>query len=65
MQLKDSEKHNKFKKDLQDALLLPANKYKQMWKTFYRSYINLLNQGFVLESFLRYATQKIMTYLPK
>lgn len=48
-----------FKKDLRDALLLPANKYKQIWKTFYGSYINLLNQGFVLENFLRNSYLKI------
>lgn len=65
MHIKDSEKYEKFKKDLEDALFLPANKYKQLWKTFYKSYINLLNQGFVLENFLRHATQKIITYLPR
>lgn len=65
MQLKNQVKSEMFKKDLRDALLLPANKYKQMWKTFYGSYINLLNQGFVLENFLRNAYLKIQTYISK
>lgn len=65
MQIADKEKCEKFKKDLYDALVIPGMKYKQMWKTFYKSYINLLNQGFVVENFLRHATQRIISYLPK
>lgn len=65
MQIGDEDKCERFKKDLYDALVIPATKYKQIWKTFYKSYINLLNQGFVVENFLRHATQRIISYLPR